>query len=448
MSRAVIRVFFSTGLYKTAAIDDTVNVMELCRMIARKVKIEKGVEGVGNCTLFECRDMSERPWKASPFGTAYRIVSMDETPFRIVQSWVAENVAAVSRFVIIVKEQNPHVMRESIRIAKKDAIWCSSDDLDAPLAADKQATTKRQPPSTKPPSTPPAGNPGAASETVAVKDEAKEDASTLEKTTEDEQKGLNNVHSSLYIGKGLDCPQEMAAPCLEYVNRYVKMRGMHVDKIEDLRSGAVMVILIEQLTKKRAEPQYLNAANKNECIANWATVLRVLQERGCHIENDLPEDCYYGPQTTLVALVTLVAEHFAGNKQSMAVTDEVLTLLDKIQQKQEFIEKLSKELKEREDKIFQKEIELERREASLAARERQLEAAGVNIPHQPPTSPTGANPPTAGAQGDSRSQGTSSGAKMPTSAPKIVLPPPPAPMPAGYMKRIHSPTSLVPPELP
>jgi len=442
MSRAVIRVFFSTGLYKTAAIDDTVSVMELCRMIARKVKIEKGVEGVGNCTLFECRDMSETPWKASPFGTAYRIVGMDETPFLIVQSWVAENVAAISRFVIIVKELNPAVMRESIRIKNTKDLWRPSANLDAPLASDKRATLKKKPPTLKvmdepsaaaaadtatttttttgATSTPPTSPSSSDNIDIIGGDDMKitSDSSTLERSTEEEGKNQRKnlgVHSSLYLSKELECPQDLAAPCLDYVNKHVKARGIHVNKIEDLRSGAVMAVLAEELTKKRADPFYPNAANKKECLANWSTVLRILQESGCHMENDLPEDCYYGPQTTLVALVTLVAERFAENKRTEAVTTEVLTLLDKIQKQQDFIAKLEKELKDREERIFQKEIELEKREAIISARERQL---GISSPSQAPDSPSAA------AAAGSRSS-------------KTLLPPPPAPMPAGYMKRIH-----------
>ena len=40
MNRAVVRVFFSNGLYKTASIDETVTTEELCKMIARKLAIE------------------------------------------------------------------------------------------------------------------------------------------------------------------------------------------------------------------------------------------------------------------------------------------------------------------------------------------------------------------------------------------------------------------------
>ena len=45
----------------------------------------------------------------------------------------------------------------------------------------------------------------------------------------------------------------------------------------------------------------------------------------------------------------MIAEHFEGSKgAALAVADEVLTLLEKIQQQQDFVKRLEQDLKERE----------------------------------------------------------------------------------------------------
>jgi len=106
MNRAVVRVFFSNGLYKTASIDETVTTEELCRMIARKLAIEKrAIVPVNDCTLFECRDDTPNPWKTSQFGNVYRVVGMGETPFEVIHGWVQQQLTARSRFVMIFREQ-------------------------------------------------------------------------------------------------------------------------------------------------------------------------------------------------------------------------------------------------------------------------------------------------------------------------------------------------------
>ena len=462
-------MFFSTGLYKTAAIDDTVTTTELCRMIAHKVEIEKQIQiGEGSCTLFECRDTSEEPWKRSPFGTAYRVIGSDERIFDIVQGWVTGDIIMRSRFVIVVKEQNPAVVRESLRSSNK--AWRPSCHLEEPLAADLMEQTEKH---TEEPPQPAAAATTAAEEkkdkptpVVPARPSASSRTanrpnrySTLERSTREDvepsakadeqpqqthhqqkqqrqkqyapeqpskapassqkrqkQQGFSAPRSSLCLAKEVE-PQ-VVAPCLEFVNKHVEKRGLHVRSVEDLRSGYAMLVLVEQLTGKPAEPRHEHAASKSECIANWATVLRVLSECGCGIENDIPEDCYYGPQTTLVALVTLVAEHFAGNKDALAVADEVLSLIEQLQQKIEFVQGLEKQLQERENAVFKKEMELEERELAVAAKERQ---AQQHLQHQ-----------------QQQHQGAAAETTRPSRQASQVKPPPPAPMPAGYLKRVNS----------
>ena len=422
----MVRVFFSSGLYKTAAIDDTVSAVELCRMIARKVRIERRVEvGPDNCTLFECRDTAPVPWHGSPFGTAYRVIPMDERPFAILQGWVAEDLVAQSRFVIVVLEQNPAVMRASARAAG-NPLWRPSCHLEAPLAADKQRAALPTVSDDNnsddddddgsddddgipaaPLSAPP--RPGGVSQqatTVAT-------VATTGATTASEAMGARRTRrrvagrsvvgaslhsagarSSLCAAPEAECAPATAAPVLAFVNARLAPRGLHAATLEDLRSGALVAALLETLTGRTVAPAEGAAKpgappDKRACLANWAAVLRVLQEHGCGIEHDIPEDCYYGPQTALVAVVALIAERFGGSSAAAAtaVAQEVVQLLEDLQQQRAAVRALAAQLQERETRVFQKEIELERREAAVAARERHAAAAASPAPTPPPPAP-------------------------------------------------------------
>ena len=440
--QAVVRVFFSSGLYKTAAIDDTVSAVELCRMIARKVRIERRVEvGPDNCTLFECRDTTPAPWSGSPFGTAYRVIPMDERPFAILRGWVAEDLVAQSRFVIVVLEQNPAVMRASARAAG-NPLWRPSCHLEAPLAADKQrascsvvdgdgdgsenedesdgdddddgipAAPVGAPPRPDglvvvPQSTTGATTNSATTATATTTPAASETEAVAARRTRRRAAGRSVVgaslhragaRSSLCAGPAAECAPATAAPVLAFVNARLAGRGLHAATLEDLRSGVLVAALLETLTGRAVVPADVSveaaaadgaAPDKRACLATWAAVLRVLQEHGCGLEHDIPEDCYYGPQTALVALVALVAERFAGSSgaAATAVAQEVVRLLEDLQQQHAAVRALAAQLQERETRVFQKEIELERREAAVAARERHLAAAASAASPAPPTPP-------------------------------------------------------------
>ena len=435
--QAVVRVFFSSGLYKTAAIDDTVSAVELCRMIARKVRIERRVEvGPDNCTLFECRDTTPAPWSGSPFGTAYRVIPMDERPFAILRGWVAEDLVAQSRFVIVVLEQNPAVMRASARAAG-NPLWRPSCHLEAPLAADKQrasctvvesddssdesddgdesdddddgipAAPVGAPPRPDglvvvPQST--TGTTTNSATTATATTPASETEAVAARRTRRRAAGRSVVgaslhragaRSSLCAGPAAECAPATAAPVLAFVNARLAGRGLHAATLEDLRSGVLVAALLETLTGRAVVPADVSVdaaagtPDKGACLATWAAVLRVLQEHGCGLEHDIPEDCYYGPQTALVALVALVAERFGGSSgaAATAVAQEVVRLLEDLQQQHAAVRALAAQLQERETRVFQKEIELERREAAVAARERHLAAAASAASPAPPAPP-------------------------------------------------------------
>ena len=431
----MVRVFFSSGLYKTAAIDDTVNAVELCRMIARKVRIERRVEvGPDNCTLFECRDTSPAPWHGSPFGTAYRVIPMDARPFAILQGWVAEDLVAQSRFVIVVLEQNPAVMRASARVAGHP-LWRPSCHLAAPLAADKQRASLPVPSDDDdddggedgdeeeeedldipeaPVGAPPRPQTPESTTTVATSTATPTTTTTTSLSASAARRRRRRDAGRSVVGASLrragargaapeaECAAATAAPVLAFVNARVGARGLHAATLEDLRSGALVVALLETLTGECIAPAgaagAAGARDKEACLANWAAVLRVLRAHGCALEHDIPEDCYYGPQTALVAVVTLIAECFSGNGDgeehrsssnkgaaAMAVAQEVVRLLEALQEEHAAAEALAAQLREREDRVFQREIELERREAAIAARERHLATSPAPTP--PPPAP-------------------------------------------------------------
>ena len=162
------------------------------------------------------------------------------------------------------------------------------------------------------------------------------------------------ARSSLCAAPEAECAPATAAPVLAFVNARLAPRGLHAATLEDLRSGALVAALLETLTGRTVAPAEGAAGaatagappDKRACLANWAAVLRVLQEHGCGIEHDIPEDCYYGPQTALVAVVALIAERFGGSSAAAAtaVAQEVVQLLEDLQQQRAAVRALAAQL--------------------------------------------------------------------------------------------------------
>jgi hypothetical protein len=110
-SRAVVRVFFASGLFKTASIDGSVTASELVGIVVKKVKIERSAAEAAAMAqthaLYEARDESKTPWRRSPLGTWSRRVDAAERPYAIVQSWVARGIVPQSRFLFAVAADRP-----------------------------------------------------------------------------------------------------------------------------------------------------------------------------------------------------------------------------------------------------------------------------------------------------------------------------------------------------
>ena len=322
MNRAVIRVFFSNGLYKTASIDDTVTAEELCRMIARKLAIERRVcVPVGDCTLFECRDDSPAPWKASQFGSTYRVVGMGELPFEIIRGWVEQLLTACSRFVMVFKEQQQQQQQPSTTTAAAtetapqhaNKAWRPSATLQIsdllpgtlgeqspqpPHVANSTATTTTAAPTTAPAAAVAAANAPAATT-----------GTTPEPVRKEQRAGARSSVCLVKSGAGQEDAVVRDA-CLRFVN--VQLRSVHaaVSSIDEFRSGHLIILLLESLTGLTIRPHHAQPRTKEESLANWAAGLKFLQSYGCSIRGAIPEDCYYGTETTIISVLAIILKHF------------------------------------------------------------------------------------------------------------------------------------------
>ena len=332
MNRAVIRVFFSNGLYKTASIDDTVTGEELCRMIARKLAIEKRVcVPVGDCTLFECRDDSPVPWKASQFGSTYRVVGMGELPFEIIRGWVEQLLTARSRFVMVFKEQQQQ--QQPAATAAPDAApqhpnkaWRPSATLQiSDLLPGTLGEQSPQPPrvsgcsgasasSAAAPAAAPAAATAARTSQPAAPQAATATTATVTATTpeparKEQRAGARSSVCLVKSGAGQEDAVVRDA-CLRFVN--VQLRSVHaaVGSIDEFRSGHLIILLLESLTGLTIRPHHAQPRTKDECLANWSAGLKFLQSYGCSIRGAIPEDCYYGTETTIISVLAIILKHF------------------------------------------------------------------------------------------------------------------------------------------
>lgn len=323
MNRAVIRVFFSNGLYKTASIDDTVTGEELCRMIARKLAIERRVcVPVGDCTLFECRDDSPAPWKASQFGSTYRVVGMGELPFEIIRGWVEQLLTARSRFVMVFKEQQQPASPTTTAAAASDPsaapqqhpnkAWRPSATLQISDLLPGTLGEQSPQPVHAVPATAAVATTAATTTTSATAAATTTTPETGRKETRDVREQKAGARSSVCLVKSGEGQEDAVVrdACLQFVN--AQLRGAHVAvaRIDEFRSGHLILLLLESLTGLSIRPHHAQPRTKEECLANWSAGLKFLQSYGCSIRGAIPEDCYYGTETTLISVLAIILKHF------------------------------------------------------------------------------------------------------------------------------------------
>jgi len=98
--------------------------------------------------------------------------------------------------------------------------------------------------------------------------------------------------------------------CLKFVNGQLKSVNVVVEDIEEFRNGHLIILLLESLTHLSIKPHFIAPKTKEESLANWSASLKFLQSYGCSIRGAIPEDCYYGTQTTIISVLAIVLKHF------------------------------------------------------------------------------------------------------------------------------------------
>ncbi|KAH3756542.1 hypothetical protein Pelo_11653 [Pelomyxa schiedti] len=266
--KSLVRIFFADGLFKTFSLDDTVTALEFNKMISKKYQIEHSLCDPQRYCVYEYWDLGLE---------VYLIQEEDSyAPFYTLQWWASKpTLQPKCKLVHAAKSVNSaHLSPQQFRTPN---FIGSRVDYEAWFAKSSAAYPSR----------------------VALPSRQE-----MTRETSTPKPALQRQPSQEKLMQVI--------VCLEWANSILASRKISItDIVEDMRSGALLVFILEDLTNLKIQPMFPAPVQKENMITNLNTCLKFLQLNGCEITGCIGEDLFYGNQSVWVRLFGLIMKHYS-----------------------------------------------------------------------------------------------------------------------------------------